>query len=396
MIAMNRRLWLILLFVLGSLGFYNPHQIFSPQVLKLVYYLIFIICFISALRIKGRVNYQATPKIPYWFILIGISVATAFVPVYNEQSLAISIQASLPYLVSYSFLFILLAYNPPIEKVEKMLVYMGLLGIVVNAVNMVTAPNCFFGAEQEELDVSRGFVRVRTPIIYICFLFFYALSQFRNSTKKRKSWLFLTILAYAFIVFWVARQYIAYSAVLGLLLYLSQVKWYKKLLLALVCFLIFQYIVLEIPFVKDMIEMSSEQKDKSDEDVRTLAYSYYGDLGQTNDVTRIIGNGVPSFGNSQWAMGFEHNIEFLHVYTADVGWVGFYFYFGIFSLFGLVVLFIKGILLRHHAQYQYLNYLLLLFLLTDFAGGTILFSDETTALMLFFYLSFKTAKQKQQ
>ena len=152
---------------------------------------------------------------------------------------------------------------------------------------------------------------------------------------------------------------------------------------------------MEIPFVKNMIEMSSEQKSNSDEDVRTIAYSYYGDLAQTNDVTRLIGNGVPSLGNSKWAFKFENDTEFLHVYTVDVGWVGFYFFFGAFSLIGLVILFMKSIFTKRPIQYQYLNYLLVLFFLTDFAGGTILFMDEITALMLFFYLSFKTARQKQ-
>lgn len=368
----------------------------TPQIQKLVYYVIFAICMIVAFKAKGKVNYQATPKVAYWLILIGISVATAFVPLYNEQSLSVSIQASLVQFIPYSFLYILLAYTPPVDKIEKMLMYMGLLGIIVNGVNMMTAPNCIFGSEQEEIDISRGFVRVRTPIIYICFLFFYALSKFKNEIKNRRKWLCLTVLAYAFIVFWVARQYIAYAAGLGILFYLSQVKWYKKLLLALSCILVLQYIVMEIPFVKNMIEMSSEQKSNSDEDVRTIAYSYYGDLGQTNDVTRLIGNGVPSLGNSKWAFKFENDIEFMHVYAVDVGWVGFYFYFGVFALIGLLMLFARSIFAKRPIQYQYLNYLLILFFLTDFAGGTILFMDEITALMLFFYLSFKTARQKQQ
>lgn len=82
----------------------------------------------------------------------------------------------------------------------------------------------------------------------------------------------------------------------------------------------------------------------------------------------------------------------MHVYVVDVGWVGFYFYFGLFALIGLVMLFAKSICMKRPSRYQYLNYLLLLFFLTDFAGGTILFMDEITALMLFFYLSFKTSK----
>lgn len=390
---MNKKLWLILLFILGSLGFYNPAQILSQQTQKLIFYAIFAICLIVAFRVKGKINYQATPKIPYWLILVGICVATFSVPLYNEQSLLVSIQVSLVQFIPYSFLFILLAYNPPVDKIEKVLVYMGILGIFVNGINMLTIPSCLFGSELDEIDNSRGFVRVRTPITYICFLFFYALSKFKNTGAKRGHWLFLAILAYTFIVFWVSRQYILYSTVLGLLFYLSQMKWYKKVLLALFCFFIFQYVVLEIPFVKHMIEMSSEQKSNADEDVRTLAYSYYGDLGQTNDVTRIIGNGVPSFGNSKWGVNFEKEVYSMHTLAVDVGWAGFYFYFGMFALIGLVILFAKSICKKHSVQYQYLNYLVLMLFLTNFAAGTILFMYDITALMLFFYLSFKTGNK---
>ena len=173
---MNKKLWLILFFILGSLGFYNPIQIMTPQIQKILYYVIFAICLIVAFKTKGKVNYQATPKVAYWLILIGICVATAFVPVYNEQSLSVSIQASLSLFIPYSFLYILLAYNPPVDKIEKMLIYMGLLGIFVNGANMLTAPNCIFGSKQEEIDLSRGFVRVRTPIIFVSFFSMHYLS----------------------------------------------------------------------------------------------------------------------------------------------------------------------------------------------------------------------------
>lgn len=384
---------LIFLFIIASLGFYNPSQMLSGSVQKLIFYIVATICFlIACLRYSPKRN---TPIPKYYYLIIAGIILSSFVCTeYHDQSLSLSFQASLYRLFAYAFLFILFSFNLPIEKIEKILVIMGLIGIIVNGINMLTAPNCFFGSQQEDLDVSRGFVRVRTPIIYIVFLFFYALSKFK--LEKKYKWLLVSLLSYAFIVFWVARQYIFFAAILGLLFYISNIKLYKKIILLIVAIAVFEFVILNIPFVQNLIDMSkSQQADiSSDDDIRIIAWDFYTNSYQVNWMTRIFGNGVPSMGNSPWGIEFENLTRYLKVYPSDVGYAGFYFYHGIIALAGLVILFIKGILCKKNKDYGYINYVLFLFVLTNFAGGSIIMPEEVTALMCFFYIAYKAHNTK--
>lgn len=389
---MDKYLKLIFLFVISSLGFYNPNQILDPTVIKFIFYVIAVICIVFAFNCNKYNNINIfknkVTKNAYYSILLGIIISVLLVPLFNKQSLIISVQAVLYRWFAYAFLFVLIRFNPPVDKVEKLLVVMGFLGIFVNGINMLTAPNCLFGNQQEEIDISRGFVRVRTPIIYICFLFFYSLSRFKY--ERKKVWGLTCMLAYMFIVFWVARQYILYCAILGFLFYLSNISILKKILISLLLLFITQYVLLKLPFIQNFIEMTQEQSENADNDIRMRAWMFYLDELQTNDVTRILGNGIPSMGNSVYGNEFEKKISTYYVYASDVGWIGFYFYHGLLALSGLCILFVSAIFRKHQTRYKYISYLIFLFVLTSFAGGAIIIPEEITALMLFIYIALKT------
>ena len=386
--------WVYLL-VFASLGFYNPAQTLAPTTQKIIFYIVAFICLCSAYLYRSKFHNPNYPRIMYGLLITGLIISAFMGSFFHEQSYLISIQAILFRLFAYSFLYILFAYNLPIDKVEKILVVMGIVGMVVNGVNMLTAPSCFFGSVQETLDTSRGFIRVRTPIIYIVFSFFYSLSQYKIS--KKYIWLVLCALSYLFIIFWVARQYIVLAAVLGFLFYTSNIKIYKKILLALMLFLVFQYIILDLPFVKNMIDLSETQIDSNadKDDIRLVAWEFYSNSYQTNQITRVFGNGIPSMGNSRWGDEFDNTISYLRVYPSDVGWAGFYFYHGLLALSGLVYLFLRAIFRQREEKYKYISYLLLLFSITTFAGGAILIPQEVVALMMFLYIAYKTLENSK-
>lgn len=388
----SRIKWLYL-FIFASLGFYNPAQTLAPTTQKILFYIVVLICLCTAYRNRSKLHIPSYPRLMYGLVIIGLIISALMGSFYHDQSYLISIQAILFRLFAYSFLFILFAYNLPIDKIENVLVVMGIVGMVVNGVNMLTAPSCFFGSVQETLDNSRGFVRVRTPIIYIVFSFFYSLSQYK--IYKKYIWLVLCAFSYLFIIFWVARQYIVLSAVLGLLFYMSNIKLYKKILLALTLFLVFQYIIMDLPFVKNMIELSETQADSNayKDDIRLVAWDFYTNSYQTNEISRVFGNGVPSMGNSKWGDEFENTISYLRVYPSDVGWAGFYYYHGLLALVGLVYLFVRAIFRQREEKFKYISYVLILFSIITFAGGAILYPQEVVALMMFFYIAYKSLEK---
>ena len=162
-------------------------------------------------------------------------------------------------------------------------------------------------------------------------------------------------------------------------------------------FLVFQYIILDLPFVKNMIDLSETQIDSNadKDDIRLVAWEFYSNSYQTNQITRVFGNGIPSMGNSRWGDEFDNTISYLRVYPSDVGWAGFYFYHGLLALSGLVYLFLRAIFRQREEKYKYISYLLLLFSITTFAGGAILIPQEVVALMMFLYIAYKTLENSK-
>lgn len=386
--AVQKKNYTLAFFVaLSSLGFYNPMNIISPQMQKLLFYAIcsFVFCYtyINGISLKRK----QFPKLEYAVLLSSILFSIFIVYLYQDQSLFISIQATLPFIFAYAFLFILLKMNLPLQRVESMLIVFGMIEILVNGINHLTFPNNFFGGSVEEIDTSRGIARVRGGIICTCFLFFYSLSQIKNSRKAL--WRVLALLSYFFIILSVTRQYIAYTTLFGGLFLLSRTSWQKKILFGTIMLVLIR-ISMEIPMIKAMIELSADQKDDNEvnEDIRLVAYAMYLFEFQRNEITQIFGNGVPSLGNSAWGIEFENMTDILHTYAADIGWGGFYFHFGLLGTIALFVIFIKAICKRYQEQYKYISYLLVVFLLTNFTSGSIFYRYEIIFLMFYFYIAF--------
>ena len=108
--------YIFILIILSSLSFYNPFGLISSQLSKLIFYIVFIVGFIFAVR-KGiclkSLNY---PKIAYRVLLIGILCSTFMPMFFHDQSLSVTVIATLPYLTGYSVFYILMKLD--ISKVK--------------------------------------------------------------------------------------------------------------------------------------------------------------------------------------------------------------------------------------------------------------------------------------
>lgn len=164
---------------------------------------------------------------------------------------------------------------------------------------------------------------------------------------KNKIYIWLIILTTIFIILSVTRQYILLSIILGIIFILNKASLSKKIITASLCIIIYLFVLPQIPIYKTMVELSEEQaeRNKTEEDIRIKAWNFYIDEYQTNQITRILGNGIPSIGNSNW--GNEHgqivdkNLGGNGCYMADVGWAGFYWEFGLIATIGLLIILLK-------------------------------------------------------
>ena len=386
--------FLYLFIVLSSISFYNPFGFITPIISKFLFYFICIIAIIYAY--KNGVNIQSVkyPRKAYKVIISGILISIIMVVLYQDQSLKTTVITTLPYFFGYLTFYILMKLNIPKERIEHFIWIFCYISMGVYIINMFTFPNIIFGMEKETYDMSRGIIRLGVFSIELMVLFFfYAINQWLITKKKKYFWLML--LTFTFIVLSVTRQYIFLSAVLGLLFIMRKVSWIKKIGVVIICLLLFFIVLPQIPMFKTMVELSESQVEKNkydEEDIRIRAWKFYTYEYQTNELTAILGNGIPSIGNSNWGNNYERTVYYQYggngCFTVDVGWAGFYWYFGAFTTICLLYILVKATLRKKVFRRQYLTYWCVFIIITSAASGPILFHSQIISIMTVLYIIY--------
>ena len=313
---------------------------------------------------------------------------------FHDQSFMVTMIATLPYLFAYLFFFILMKL--PVDKalIEKSLKILVVCSLVMYLANLAVFPNKIFGESQEEYDMSRGFARLGVPMIEIVVIYlFYSINEWM--IKRRRKWLFWIGVAIVLIVLSLTRQIILFSLVLGLLFVLKHARMSIRVGVVLLMVIFYYFILPQIPIYKTMMELSEEQAEKNKyekEDIRITAWRFYTTDNQTNFVTPFLGNGIPSEGNSVWGIKHMKTIYYEYggngCFTVDVGWAGFYWYFGLFATMALITLLVKAIIRKKPDKESYLSYGILFFLITSITSGPILFYSQIVSLCLILYLIY--------
>lgn len=392
--SLTKKYYLYILIVLSSLTFYNPFGIISPQFGKLIFYSICIISLIYAYRNGINLQKVRYPKVAYKMLITGILLSIIMVVVFQNQSLYVTFIATLPYLFGYLVFYILMKFNIPKKKIERAIWIFCFIGMGVYIINMITFPNIILGVEKENgYDMSRGIVRLSIRSLELIVLFFfYSINQWINT--KNKIYIWLIILTTIFIILSVTRQYILLSIILGIIFILNKASLSKKIITASLCIIIYLFVLPQIPIYKTMVELSEEQaeRNKTEEDIRIKAWNFYIDEYQTNQITRILGNGIPSIGNSNW--GNEHgqivdkNLGGNGCYMADVGWAGFYWEFGLIATIGLLIILLKSILKKKSNNKQFLTYWCIFISVTSITSAPILFYHQIISISTVLYLIY--------
>lgn len=390
----KQSLRLYIIIVLASLSFYNPFGLISPQIGKFLFYLICLVALLYAKRQGITLKRISYPKTAYKMLLGSIAFSIVMVMLFQDQSLKTTIIVTLPYFLAYLTFFVLMKLNIPKKQLERIIWIFCYVSMGVYIVNALSFPNMIFGADKEEFDMSRGIARLGVfSIELIVLFFFYAINQWIQTKQRKYVWLIL--LTFVFIVLSVTRQIIGLSVVLGLLFIIQKASLLKKISVLLVCVLLYIFVIPQIPIFKTMTELSKEQVEYNkyeNEDIRITAWWFYTYEYQTNGWTAILGNGVPSIGNSKWGNDFERTIFPQYggngCFAVDVGWAGFYWSFGAIATLCLLILLIKGAVKKKSQNRQYLSYWCVYIILTSIASGPILFYSQIVSITTVLYLIY--------
>ena len=374
--------------LLATVGFFNPMGVLSDQVQKLLFYISVLFCFIVANNSNISLQRYDYPRKSYTVLLLGIIISIFMASAFHMQSFKTSIVATLPFIFSFSFFYALMKLNIQSDKILKIYAIVCLLSSIVYFTNLITFPNPVFGGEIDE-DLSRGIQRIPVKFLEVfVLLLLYSINSWL--IEKKKKWIYYIVILSVMIILSVTRQVILYAGVLSVIFIFKDISYFKKFLLCASIVIVVVYVLPLIPIYNEMVELSEMQaaENEDEDNIRIQAWRYYTDENQTNNVTRLFGNGVPSLGNSMWGQMFDSETEDNGCYYADVSWAGFYYLFGIFSTCALLILLIKAMMKKKKANKRYLTYWFAFMILYGIAAGPFVYFYQIFNLMIGLYLVY--------
>ena len=376
------------------MSFFNPLGLIPSIISKFIYYVLCLIGLFYSLRRGKNLKHIVYPRSLYRMIILGIIMSIFMASFFQNQSFLTSLIATLPYLFGYITFYILMKLNIPTIKIEKAIWTFCYISMGIYIINVISFPNIIFGTEKEAYDMSRGVVRLGIMLIELIVLFFfYSINQW--ILFKKKVYILLIFLTALFIVLSVTRQYILLSFGLGFILILQKASLAKKIAVIVFCFFIYKFVLPQLPMYNAMVELTEAQAEKNEydkEDIRIQAWQFYTYEYQTNSMTAILGNGVPSLGNSQWGNEFREAVYPDYggngCFTSDVGWAGFYWNYGLFTTLGLFFLLLKAAFKKKEKKEQYLSYWCIFIIITSVASGPIIIYYQIISIMTVLYLIY--------
>lgn len=385
--------YVFLLIMLCSVGFYNPMGMVSEQAQKALFLLSTVgglgYAIVRGVKLYGVASHRF-PYMPYIFLLLGMCGSMVMASAYHSQTLSQTLVATLPYLMAYSTFYTFLKLDIPRERMMNTLIVLSLISAFCYFANLSVAPRMLFGRPLSGEDLSRGIIRI--PIVLIemfPMLLFYAIDRWM-STRRRK-WLLYIAFLVTMIFLSVIRQIIALSALLALFYVFRQASLTKKFAIVAGVAIVVTVVLPRIPIYNTMMELSETQSDDSEEeeDIRIQAWRFYTYEYQTNALSPLFGNGMPSQGKSVWGKKFDADVDATKCYNSDVGWAGFFWHFGAVTTMALLVLLISAAAKRKPERLRYLTYYLIFIIITSVASGPVLYYWQITNITIALYLIYK-------
>ncbi len=351
---MNNRIFktaFIVLFCISSVLLFRP--VFIPDSIQyyLYYVLFFIAVIYTAFNFRKTIEFSFTRPV---LLLLGAILISAFSATFFWSQGLIDSFMALPLYMSYVLFFLLIVWKEPINDIESVIIALGVLYLIVFSVTFLSFPTPVFG-NIESFSTDRGFQRVMLEGRGFLFLFsFYALGRFYN--KRELLWLVIFIITVIGVMMLLTRTLIAGSLILWTLYILRKSKNINKVI-AIVFIIGFVYLISQLNFSQLLFKETMSQTENFNDYIRMKAVNYYLTEFSPNIFAKVFGNGEP-FRNTGYANYLTYIEKVLGLYTSDIGYIGMYSKFGLFSVIAYIALIIGTFRVQVLEEYMYAKYFL--------------------------------------
>lgn len=330
------------------------------------------------------------------FILLPL-VSSLAALVFHDQSMLLSVMI-LRTNFFWLLYFVLHIFDIDVNKIIKLMAVTGIVWAVITVVEQFTYPRYIFYVRNDEEPYEFFRAGIYRYMIYQHQYCLFAVLYFYNRFLEAKTFVnvFLVLIGLTGFYFYGFRQ-VGIAAVLCLILAsLDQKGNARALSVSLLLVLVVSLFYLKDILFKEYIEMTANQMEDSESDVRKYAAHFFLFEYWPHWVTILTGNGMENT-KSTYGQEMLYLNKIQSMYRSDVGPIGIVNTFGIFYLANILWHNIKGLRNRYYSPYTkyyklvFFNALIIL-LITDSYSVP---SGAVPFFCFIFYLVDKSFEQKQ-
>lgn len=311
------------------------------------------------------------------------------------QSLFSSFLATIPFML-WIFFFYLYGKQIPIDFIEKIIIIYGCTFIILYLYQFMHSQTPLFGS-QDEFTEDRGVIRIIFPgggALYL--VSFLAITKFTTEKNKKILWFLLAAFGLTCTIMQVTRQSIFALTLIYFYHFIKELNIIQKIIYISV----FIGVILAIsfsnnPIVKGIDEAQKSTVEEGKSNIRIIAATYFMEDFSPNKISQIFGNGVPYALESYYALFVAKLKEEDGYYFSDVGVIGMYAMFGVFSILGLILIWFKSFKLKIPKKYYYAKYYLWYLLITSLTSNSVYSTDYLIPTVFALYIYQKAYESNE-
>lgn len=368
---------------LASVEFFR-FKILPQQVCLLLKFsgvgLMFVVILLDYIYLRqDKIKHGFNSVIAIFFIAIFTSTLSAYI--FHGQNIGLTTWAeqSVYYYLLYYFLHII-KLKP--EELNRLLVAMGFVYLGLYLLQYVIFPTTLFNFRIQE---SRGTVRIFLfGSTFLAYAYFYHINKF-YLTNNYKNILF----ALALFLFYILNGSRSSLFIMVLITALSLV-FSKKVKSRF--FIIILFIVAGISFFiafKDifmaLIEVSNEQINQEDENIRIRAMRFFMTRFQPNNLTYILGNGMSHQASNYGLEVYSYKVLY-GFYQTDIGIVGELAIFGGIFIIASIISIVKILTIKLTDEYRFFRFFMIDIIISISTGASFSIAHFIVVLVSMFYI----------
>jgi len=377
---------ILFLLSLIILNFFDFRMIPESRIrhFQILTYLIILSIFFYLLLIPNRKRIPNSMALPVSLLFIAFLLSMFPAYIYHGQGFLSSIRA---YMIFYIFLgyFILFKLDYSYDQVLKLCIFYFFFTLFIYFIDYLTLPNALF-ISQDPLE-RRGTVTIRfTGQGFTLLGTFYFLARFCRDKKLADFIIYL--IGFCFMILFSGSRVQFLSMVINtifvLLFYRREISRYFFYIIPLLLISIAVGIYYLESYITGLYQIAIEEVLTYETNVRYEAIKYFTGEFQPDLLTMILGNGYPASGKFEDVMKIASSYGF---WTADLGLIGFWVYFGIIGVLAWLMIFKRVLFWKTNDNNIYIKTYFINLLTTIFLGYAI-FSPSymiTTVLCLFLF-----------